>query len=247
MEQTDEKSDTTNEFGTRSASKSDTEYTQETEPMTSILKTRKNVKDNVNVTFSDDVKNQEIELEERGSENVLKDKMEPQEESATVFTETDSSPLHNPSTGLDLYGTIDKWRKKITPIMKPGTLKEKIKLSKKIDRDSEQDRTKSKEKPTTSKRDDKILDGKFVKIDNTSENILAERKSAKRKIDKSTDLPDKSRYTQTKFHKHDRKYKYTEEDSEMADAKMSNKLFEKLSKERKRKRKDSTKRKDKKK
>ncbi|XP_043264951.1 nuclear speckle splicing regulatory protein 1-like [Colletes gigas] len=140
-----------------------------------------------------------------------------QERVMETSTVSYDSPLHDPLAGLEVYGVHHKSKKKTRP-KRLETVVERGSEGKKMKESKVQD---TEEKP--------------VEADEKAKKISVDSQTVESKIDKATDLPDKSRHTQTKFYQRDRKEKSkrTERDIEASGVKEKSKERKETSSKRK--------------
>lgn len=201
----------------------------------------------------------------------VKDETKPAEK-ITLYTDTEISREPDPSPGLEIFGAgHGPRRKRRRPVEQEGTFQEKVADSealsaKEKSKDSPEksevleEEVKSQEEPKTSEHEPKpsevntsISKEKFVvPLKNAEEDetkLPAEEPielgspTKRTKIDKATDPPDRSRSTQTKFHKRGPRIKDTEQDAKMSGVKKSGEGAKKLYRDKKRKKRCREKRK----
>ncbi|CAK9819578.1 DC-STAMP domain-containing protein 2, partial [Anthophora quadrimaculata] len=142
----------------------------------------------------------------------------PEETVTTIYTETERPSLYDPFAGLELYSVTDKSKKR----RKKPTVRKKI---------SQSEVEKTEKKPRLSGGFSGLFRKRSVHDDNTNEETTVDSRAVETKIDKATDLPDRSRSTQTKFLKHDNKDKHSQQNIRTSDAKEFKKLSKQLDKD----------------
>ncbi|XP_017788733.1 PREDICTED: uncharacterized protein LOC108571245 [Habropoda laboriosa] len=220
---------------TESVSKSDTDYSEETEFTSSELGESKDLdetdeeKSGLEEKVLDKIKARKIPTKDVKTLSVREatekaEEVEPKSEEETVrtiYTRAESPSLYDPLAGLELYGVGHKSKKS-----------RKKRAVKKETSQAEVERTEEKSRLSGG------FSGLFKKIsehgDNTKEKTVIDSRIVERRVDKATDLPDRSRSTQTKFHKRDSKDKRFEENIGISEASRPKKLSRELNKEDKR-------------
>ncbi|XP_053980806.1 uncharacterized protein LOC128877499 [Hylaeus volcanicus] len=169
-------------------------------------------------------------------------------EKTSTLAEEDSTKLLDPLAGLEVFDVHKKSKRRprrtgLETIMKREVEEKKIEennAEEKVTKEEKAEKKKTKEKEaedekgTDKNAEEKRTMEKKAEKKETEEPPDVDDKTKKRsvdaqtvgsKMDKATDLPDKSKYTQTKFHKYDGKMKSenTGRDSVTPDAKGSEK------------------------